>query len=62
MKAITIEHLKAVNFPPLPLFDLAPEANWNLGHPKIEVRQFRELLAVNIAALHYNSSAAANLF
>jgi len=37
MKAITIEHLKAVNFPALPIFHFAPEANWNIGHAKIEI-------------------------
>src|SRR5438552_15363520 len=35
--AIPIEHLKAARLPTLPLFNLAPKANRNVRHAKIEI-------------------------
>lgn len=38
-KLIAVEHLEAVDFPSLLVFDLTPETNRNIGETEIEICQ-----------------------
>jgi len=60
--AVAIEHLKAVDFPALPLLRLAPESNRNVRHSKIEICEIGQLFAVKITPLHHDCAAAPDLF
>jgi hypothetical protein len=55
MKPIAVEHSETIDLPALPIAYFGPETDRYIRHPKIQIGQIGQLLAVGITVLDHHS-------